>query len=67
MKNRMLLRLLSHPANRGKHLICVGEKVFTARTGDQALKILNRVHEKYPKKKVTLAYAPKADALILFA
>lgn len=67
MRNRILLKLLSDPANRGKHLICVGGKVFTARTGTQALKVLNRVHTKYPKKKVTLAYAPKADTLILFA
>lgn len=66
MENSILLKLLSRPANRGKHLICVGGKVFTARTGTQALKILERVHQKYPKEKVTLAYAPKADTLILF-
>lgn len=67
MKNRILLKFLSHPRNRGKHLIFVGGRVFTARTGTQALKILDQVHEKYPKKKVTLAYSPKADTLILGA
>lgn len=60
------LKLLSDPANRGKHLICVAGKVFKARNAREARKILDRIELKYPKQKVTLAYVPKSDTLILF-
>lgn len=67
MNRRMSFKFLSNPGNRGKHLICVGGRIFTARNGKEARQILSRVHEKYPQKKVTLTYIPKADTLILFA
>lgn len=60
------LRFLNDPMNRGKHLIFIAGKVFKAKDGREALRILNRVHHEYPRQKVTLTYVPKADTLILF-
>lgn len=65
MKALSHLKVLSNPANRGKHLILVAGKVFRARTGRQAKRILNRIHKEYPHQKITLAYIPKEDTLIL--
>ena len=65
MTLRSTLRLLNNPANRGRHLILVAGKVFRAKDGRQALRILKYVHETFPKKKVTLTYIPKSDSLIL--
>lgn len=66
MKSAIDLRLLSKPRNRGKHLICVGGRVFKAKNGQEAKKVLNRIHREYPHQKITLAYIPKEDTLILF-
>lgn len=65
MAKSFALKLLNNPANRGKHLICVGGRIFKARNGREAKQILERVRERYPKQKVTLAYVPKSDTLIL--
>lgn len=66
MKTGLNLRLLGDPTNRGKHLICVGSRVFKASNGKEAKRILNRIHRDYPHQKITLAYVPKEDTLILF-
>ncbi len=66
MKKTNVFRVLSDPASRGKHLIFVAGKVFKARTGKEARRILDRIHREYPKKKIALTYVPKADSLILF-
>ena len=63
MKTNHIRKLLSNPAYRGRHLIVVGGKVFTATNGKQALKILEKIHEEYPRQKISLAYVPKADTL----
>lgn len=65
MKSAIDLRLLNNPTYRGKHLICVSGRVFKAKNGEEAKKILNRVHQEYPHQKITLAYVPKEDTLIL--
>lgn len=44
----------------------VGEKVFTANTGDGAGRILERVRRKYPKATPAVTYIPDADTLILW-
>lgn len=66
MKTNIPLKQMSDPVNQGKHLIFVGRKVFRARTGPQALRLLQRIRKKYPHQKISLTYIPKADALILF-
>lgn len=50
---------------RGKHIIAVGEHVFTARTGKEAVSLFHKVTKQYPGKKLTVTYIPKAESLIL--
>lgn len=56
---------MSDPAYRGKHVIIIGGKVYTAKTGSQANKILDKLEKKYPKEIPEITYIPKADTLIL--
>lgn len=60
------LKFLSDPKNRGKHVIVVAGRVFTAKDAKRARQILNQVRNKFPHQKITLTYVPKADTLILF-
>lgn len=51
---------------KGKHVIVVAGKVFTAKTGEGALKILEKVEKEYPDEIPAITYIPKADSLILW-
>lgn len=57
---------MSNPNYKGKHIIMVKGKVFTAKTGEGASKILEEVRRKYPKEIPAITYIPDADALILW-
>lgn len=57
---------MSDPKNKGYHVIVVDGKLFKARTGDGASKILNKVHRIYPDKIPAITYLPDADSLILW-
>ena len=59
------LKFFSSPKYKGKHLVIVKGKVFTAKTGQEASKIFKEVIKKYPQEKPTITYVPKEDALIL--
>lgn len=59
-------KILNNPRFRGKHVIVVAGKVFTAKTGKKASKILTGVRRKYPKETPAITYIPDADALILW-
>lgn len=61
----LMVNIMSDPAYRGKHIIVIGGKVFTAKTGTQANKILDKLEKKYPKEIPEITYIPKADTLIL--
>lgn len=50
---------------RGKHVLVVGEKIYSAKTGDKALGLLKKIEAKDPSVSPLLAYIPKSDALIL--
>lgn len=50
--------VFSNPRFRGKHVILVAGKVFTAETGQGAAKILEKVLKKYPKETPEVAYLP---------
>lgn len=58
-------QILSDPAYKGKHVIVVAGKVFTANTGEGASKILDEVDRQYPDAVPEIAYIPDADTLIL--
>lgn len=57
--------ILANPRYKGKHVVVVSGKVFTARTGEKASKILEKMREKYPKEIPAVTYIPDADTLIL--
>jgi len=59
------LSIISNPRYRGKHLVIVKNRVFTALTGQEAVKIFRRVTQEYPKEKPTITYVPKEEMLIL--
>lgn len=60
-----ILHVLSHPRYRGKHVVVVRNKVFAAKTGQEAAKIFRKVVKQYPRAKPTLTYVPKEEVLIL--
>lgn len=62
-----LSKILSDPKYKGKHVIVVDNKIFSAITGQEASRIFKHVVKKYPKKKPTITYVPKEDTLILIS
>lgn len=59
-------KVMNDPQYRGYHVIVVAGKVFKARTGEGASKILEKIHKKYPKKIPEITYLSDADSLILW-
>ncbi len=57
-------RVLNDPQYKGKHFVLVAGKVFTARTGEGAAKILEEVDRDYPDEVPAITYIPDADTLI---
>lgn len=65
-KSPDILRAISNPAYRGKHLIMIAGKIFIAKTGKEAARIFDRLTKKYCNQTPTITYVPKADTLILW-
>lgn len=61
-----ILKALSNPRYKGRHLVIVKNKVFSAQTGQQAAKLFKEVTTKYPQEKPTITYVPKEETLILW-
>lgn len=59
-----LIKRLSQPRYRGRHVVVMGEKIFTAKTGHKASLLLDDLTRKYPDRSLTVSYIPKADSLI---
>lgn len=57
---------MNDPQNRGYHIIVTAGKLFKARTGETASKILDKARKSYPKKIPSYTYLPDADSLILW-
>lgn len=69
MKKRVrvdMIKILSNPKYQGLHVIVLGEKVFTARTGKRASQILRRIERESPRETPAITYVPKSDTLILW-
>ena len=58
--------IFKNPRYRGKHVILVAGKIYTAKTGEGASEILKKIREKYPDVTPEIAYLPKAHSLILW-
>lgn len=61
----LMQQILSDQKYKGKHIVVVGEHIFTANTGEGAGKILKRVRSEYPQTTPAITYIPDADTLIL--
>lgn len=59
----LMRQILSDQKYKGKHVIVVGERIFTANTGEGAGKILRRVRDEYPQTTPAITYIPDADTL----
>ncbi|MBU4512046.1 hypothetical protein KKD19_02245 [Patescibacteria group bacterium] len=64
-QQKIMERVLNNPKYKGKHVIVVADKIFTANTGDGAARILDKVDKKYPNEISNIAYIPEAESLIL--
>jgi len=70
MKRKTILssetkKIFQDPKLKGKHIIMIAGRIFTARTGKEAVKIFNKVTKDYPGKEPTVTYIPKVESLIL--
>ena len=57
--------VFNNPRYRGKHVVLAAGKIYSAKTGEGAAKILRKVRQKFPKVTPEVAYLPKAHSLIL--
>lgn len=64
-KKITMMDVFKNPRYRGKHVILVGGKIFTANTGEGASEILQKAREKYPSETPEIAYIPAARFLIV--
>lgn len=60
-----MLQVLNNPSYRGKHVVVIAGKVFTAKTGTEVNKVLDRLEKKYPHQTPAITYIPKTYTLIL--
>ena len=58
--------IFKNPRYRGKHVILAAGKVYTPKTGDGALEILQKLERRQPDVVPEVAYLPKAKTLILW-
>ena len=64
-KKIVMETVLNDPRYRGYHVVVVDGKVFKAKTGKTASRILEKVRQQYPRKTPAVTYIPNADTLIL--
>lgn len=61
-----MVDVFRNPRYRGKHVILVGGKIYTAKTGEGVEEILKKLEKTHPKEIPEVAYLPKARSLILW-
>ncbi len=61
----VLIKKLSQPRYRGRHIVAIGGKIYSTRTGKQSLDLLEKLERQFPKAIPTLTYVPKSGSLIL--
>lgn len=61
-----MIQIMGNPKYKGKHIIVIKNQVYTARTGESANKLLDRLEQKFPNDTPAITYIPKADTLILW-
>ncbi len=61
-----MVQIMGDLKYKGKHVIVMAGEIFTAKTGKEANKILDRLEKQYPSETPAITYIPKADTLILW-
>ncbi len=51
---------------RGRHVLVLGKKIFSARTGKEAFRLFKKLEKDHPQMSPLIAYIPKEDTLILW-
>ena len=51
---------------RGKYVVIVGNRVFTAKSGKEAARLLSKVRKEFPTKTPLATFVPKEETLILW-
>lgn len=51
---------------KGKHVMVIADKIFTAKSGQEAKKLWRKLRKQYPEKMPLVTYIPKTDSLILW-
>ena len=64
---QLLSEVYKNPRYAGKHVIIIGGKVYTTRTGVAASEMLEKLLKKYPNQVPNVTYIPKDDTLILIS
>jgi hypothetical protein len=64
--NTKMSDVFKNPKYRGMHIVLSSGKIFTAKTGDGAMKILRKLEKSDPDSVPEVAYLPKAHSLILW-
>ena len=64
-KKDLLNLAYSDPRYWGKHVVILGGKIFSTKTGAASSKLLEKLVRKYPEETPLITYIPKAETLIL--
>ncbi|OGC06229.1 hypothetical protein A2230_03095 [candidate division WOR-1 bacterium RIFOXYA2_FULL_36_21] len=66
-QKRLIDLIYSNSKYFGRHVVIIHGKIYSAKTGKEASRILEKAVKKYPLETPTITYVPKADSLILFS
>lgn len=58
MKKTTMHDIFKNPRYYGKHVILAAGKVYTAKTGEEAAKILQKLEKTHPRVTPEIAYLP---------
>lgn len=64
-KTITMTEVFNNPRFQGKHVILAAGKVYTAKTGEDAAKILKRIRKQLPDITPEVTFLPKAHSLTL--
>ena len=60
-----MMEIFKNPRYRGKHVVLAAGHIYTAKTGQGASEILEKIRSKYPKVMPEIVYLPK-DSLTVY-
>ena len=61
----LISKVYKDPKYKGQHIIIIGGKIYSTKTGRASSELLEKLLKEYPKKIPTITYIPAEDSLIL--